>query len=104
MLNNGFKHVFDALASFAADSQSFTGIQTDDIFNLGFDPLWFCRGQIDLVEHRNDFMIVFKCQIHIGQRLRLNTLAGINEQKAGFTRSQTATDFISEINVTWRVD
>lgn len=47
-------------------------------------------GQVDLVEHRDDFQVGFQRQVHIGQRLRLHTLAGVHHQQAALAGRQRA--------------
>ncbi len=60
--------------------------------------------QVDLVDHRDDRQVLLHRQVHIGDRLRLDTLGGINDQQRALARAQTAGDFIRKIHVPGRVD
>jgi hypothetical protein len=54
----------------------------------GAQPIGLGARQIDLVEHRNDFQPRIHRQEQIGQRLRLNPLAGVDHQNRPFARRQ----------------
>ena len=43
-------------------------------------------------------------QIDIGQCLGLHTLHGVDHQQDSFTSGQTTGNFVSEVDVTWRID
>ena len=80
-LHNRFQQIIDAQAAFGRNLQGFTAIQANDIFNLLLYPFRFGGGQVDFVQHRQDFVIIVQRQIDIGQSLRLNPLAGIDNQQ-----------------------
>ena len=60
--------------------------------------------QIDFVQNRNDFQVIFQGQIQITNRLCLNTLRSIYDQKRTFTSGDRSRYFVGEINVTRSVD
>ena len=60
--------------------------------------------QVDLVDDRNDFQIVVQGQIGVRERLRFNALRGVHHQQRALARLQAARHFVSEIDVTRRVD
>ena len=43
-------------------------------------------------------------QIHIGNRLRLHALRGIDEQERAFASRQAARDFIGKVDMARRID
>ena len=57
----------------------------DNIFDLLDDAIRISRGQVDLVEDRRDFHPKFDSGIAVSNRLRLNTLRGIDHQQCTFT-------------------
>ena len=79
-------------------------IQPDDRLDLLSDPIGVSPRQIDLVENGNDLQIIFQGQIHIGQGLGLNPLAGIHNKQCPLTGLQRAAHLIGEVDVAWRID
>ena len=87
-LHDGFEHVLNAETGLCGNLDGFRGINTDHILDLRLDPIDIGSRQIDLVEHRDDLVIDVNRLIDIRQRLRLNTLGGVNDQKRAFAGSQ----------------
>ena len=67
-------------------------------------PVRLGRGQIDLVDHRNNFQVVMQSEVGIGERLRLDALRRVDHQQRAFARLQAARNFVGEIDVAGRVD
>ena len=61
-------------------------------------------GQVDFVQHRHDFQIMFQGHIGVGQGLGLHALGGVHHQDGAFTGGQAAADFIGKVNVARGVD
>ena len=64
----------------------FARVEADDVLDLSLDRSGSARRQVDLVEHRNDLEIVFEREIRVGERLRLDTLRGIDDEQRTFAR------------------
>ena len=79
-------------------------IEPDHVFDLLPHPLGLGGGQIDLVQDRHDLVIVVERLVDIGQRLRLDPLAGVDHQQRAFAGGQAAVDLIGEIDMARRVD
>ena len=60
----------------------------DDILDLLLDTRRVCRRQVDLVDDRHDLQTGVNGKIGVAERLRLNTLCRINDQKRTLTRRQ----------------
>ena len=60
----------------------------DDILDLLLDARRVCRRQVDLVDDRHDLQTGVDGKIGVAERLRLNTLCRINDQKRTLTRRQ----------------
>ena len=67
------------------------------------DALRLGGRQVDLVEDRHNLVIVIKGLVDIGQRLRLDTLAGIHNEQRSFAGGERPADLVGEVDVTWRV-
>ena len=103
-IDDGLQHIGDAKPGLGRDQDGVAGIDADDILDLFGDPFGFGRGQVDLVQHRHDLMIGVDGLIDIGQRLRLDALAGIDHQQRAFDRLHRAADLIGEIDMAGGVD
>ncbi len=80
------------------------GIDTDDLLDLFLDTLRLGSRKVDFVQHREDFKIVVKGQIHIGQGLGLDPLGCVHYQQPAFAGRQRAGDLIGEVNVPRSID
>ncbi len=88
----------------AADHQRVGGIEPDHVLDLLLDLVDFGGGQIDLVEHRHDFVAGIERVIDIGEGLRLDALGGIDDQQRALDGGHRARDFIGEVDMAGRVD
>ena len=61
-------------------------------------------GQVDLVEHGQDLVLLFHGEVGIGNRLGLNSLGSIDQEHRAFTGLQAFFDLVAEVHMTWRVD
>src|SRR6185437_7340438 len=61
-------------------------------------------GQVDLVQDRHHFQPHFDRGVAIRDRLRLDTLRGIDHQQRTFARRQRTRNLVAEIDVARRVD
>ena len=86
--DDSFQDVGDADACLRA---AFNGVicgKADHLFDLAAHPLRFGSRQVDLVQHGHDLVIRLDRLIDVGQRLRLDTLAGIHHQKRALAGRQ----------------
>ena len=60
--------------------------------------------QIDFVDDRDDRQVLLHRQMHIGHRLRLHALRGIDDQQRPFAGAQAARHFVGEIHVPGSID
>ena len=98
------EHVVDADAFLGAGENRVGGVEPDDFLDLLPGALDIGAGQIDLVDHRNNFEPVIEREINVGERLRLDPLARIDHQQRALARGQAARNFVGEIDVAGRVD
>ena len=76
----------------------------DDILDLLLDARRVCRRQVDLVDNRHDLQTGVNGKIGVAERLRLNTLCRINNQKRTLTRRQRTRNLIVEVHMSRGVD
>ncbi len=94
----------DALAGLGADPQHVVGLAADDLRDLLGVLLRLRRGQVDLVEHRDDVQVVLEREVEVGQRLRLDALRGVDQQQGALAGGQRAADLVGEVDVARGVD
>ncbi len=62
------------------------------------------RGQVDLVQHRDDVQVAVQRQIEVRKRLRLDALRGVDQQHRALARLQRPRHLVGEVDVARRVD
>ena len=62
------------------------------------------RGQVDLVQHRDDLEVVLDRLVTVRQGLGLDALARVDEQQCALAGRQRARDLVAEVHVPGRVD
>ena len=103
-LHDSFEHVGDALAGFGADEDGIGGIEANGAFDHFLGARDVGALQIDLVDDGNDFESVIDCEVGVGERLRFDSLRGIDDEQRAFARRQRARDFVGKIHVAGSVD
>ncbi len=84
LVNDGFQNIGNAKTGLGRNHHGFGGIDADDFLDLFLDAIRLCSRQVDLVEHRDDLVIVVDRLIDVGERLRFHALRGIHHQKRAF--------------------
>ena len=97
--DDGFQHLVDADARLGAGQHRVAGVQADQVLDLGAHALGLGGRQVDLVEDRDDLVVVVDGRINVGQRLGFHALAGVDDQDRAFAGGQRARDFIGEVDV-----
>ncbi len=93
-----------ALPGLGAHLQHVVGVAADDVRQLGGVPRRLGRGQVDLVEHRDDLQVVLEREVEVGQGLGLDALGGVDEQDRPLAGGEAARDLVGEVDVAGRVD
>ena len=79
-------------------------VQPEHVGDLGARALHVGGREIDLVDDGNDLEPVVEREIEVGERLRLDTLGGVDDQERALARGQRAGDLVGEVHVARRVD
>ncbi len=103
-LHDRFQRFVNADALLRAHQNRVAGIEPDHFFNLLANALRLGRGQIDLIDYRNNFEIMVQREISIRQRLRFHALRCIHHQQRAFAGLQAARDFVGKVHVARRID
>ena len=103
-VHDGFQHFRHVLAGLGRDQDRVRGVEPDHVLDLLLDLVGLGGRQIDLVEHRNDLVVVVDRLIDIGERLRLDALRGVDHQQRALAGGERAVDLVGEIDVAGRVD
>jgi hypothetical protein len=84
-------------------SDGVRGVDADHVLDLLLDALGLGGGQVDLVEDRDDLVVVVDRLIDVGERLRLDALRGVDHQQRAFAGGQRARDLVGEVDMAGRV-
>ena len=74
------------------------------ILQLGHHHLRIGAGQVDLVDDRDDHQVLADGQVDVGQRLRLDPLAGVDDQDRTLAGLQGSAHLVGEVDMPGRVD
>ena len=102
-VDDRLQHEVDVQAGLGGDRHGVGGVEADHVLDLLLDAIGLGGGQIDLVEHRHDLVAGVERMIDVGERLRLDALAGVDDQQRALAGGQRARNFIGEVDVAGRV-
>ena len=102
--NNAFQHILDVQAGFRRNLRCVQSRDTDNILDLMGHTLRISGRQVDLIQDRNHFQIMFHSQIGVCQSLSLNTLRGINYQQGTLAGRQGTGNFVVKVYMTRSID
>ncbi len=97
------QHGLDVEPGLGRNEDRVRGVEADHVLDLRSDALGFGRRQVDLVQHRHDLVPGLDRLIDIGQRLRLDPLAGIDDEERAFAGGERPAHLIGEIDMARRV-
>ncbi len=103
-VDHGLQHGVDAKPGLGRDHQGVGGVEADDVLDLLLDPVGLGRRQVDLVQDRHDLVVGLDRLVRIGQGLRLDPLARIDQQQRALARAERAADLVGEVDMARRVD
>ena len=103
-LDDGLEHLGHVGAVLGADQDDLLARDGEDVLQLLDDEVGLGRGQVDLVEHRDDDEVLRQRQVDVGQRLRLDALGRVDDEDGALAGLQAAADLVAEVDVAGRVD
>ena len=104
LLHHRFENLIDADPFFGRCQDRSFRVQPQIVRNLLTYPVDIGRGQVDFVDDRDDFQIVFQRQVEVGQGLGLDPLTGVDEQQCPLAGFQGPGDLVGKIDVSRGVD
>ena len=102
-LDDRLEHRLDVEAGLGRDRDGVGGIEADHVLDLLLDAVAVRRRQVDLVEDGQDLEVVVERLVDVGERLRLDALARIDDQNGALAGGETARDLVGEVDVAGRV-
>ena len=103
-MHDGFENLRHVEPGLRGNENRVRRVEPDHVLDLLLDLVGLGGRQIDLVEHRHDLVIVVERLVDVGERLRLDALAGIDHKQRALTGGERAVDLIGEVDVAGRVD
>ena len=103
-VHDRLQHLVDAEAGLGGDHHGVGGVEADHVLDLLLDALRLGGGQVDLVEDRHDLVVVVDRLVDVGERLRLDALAGVDDQQRALAGGERAVHLVGEVDVAGRVD
>ena len=103
-VDDSFQHIGNAKAGLRRDHHRVGRVDADNVLDLLLDALGLGGGEIDLVENRNDFVVIVDGLIDVRQRLRLDALARIDDEERSLAGRERARDLVGEVHMPRRVD
>ncbi len=103
-LDDGLQHLVHVQAVLGRDADDALGGHADQAGDVFGHFVGTGRGQVDLVDHGDNFQVRFESLVEVGQRLGLDALGRVHYQHGPFTSLERAADLVAEVNVPGRVD
>ena len=103
-LDDGLEDLLDARSLLGGTLQMGVRVESQFRVDLLDDPLHVRRGEVDLVDHRDDRQIVLHGEVEVGERLGLDALGGVDQQQHPFAGGQRSRHLVGEIDMARRVD
>ena len=97
------QHALDVEAGLGRDRHGVGGVEADHILDLLLDAVRLGGRQVDLVEDRHDLVVGVERLVDVGQRLRLDALAGVDDEQRALAGREAARDLVGEVDVARRV-
>ena len=98
------QHVGDIEPGLGRDQDRVGSVEADHVLDLLLHLRGLGGRQVDLVEDGHDLVVVVERLIDIGQRLRLDALAGVDHQERALAGGEAAVDLIGEVDMAGGVD
>ena len=103
-VDDGLEDGLDAGPPLGADHQRVLAVEADDVLHLVEGLLDVGRGEVDLVDDRDEDEVVLEGEVGVGQGLGLDALGGVDDQDGAVAGRKAPRDLVGEIHVAGRVD
>ena len=94
----------DALARLSRDAHGVVGGDGEILLDLLLDLVGVRRGQVDLVDRRDDVEVGVHGERRVRDRLRLHALGGVDNKDGSLARCERAAHLVGEVDVARGVD
>ena len=103
-LDDRVEDVGDAVARLGGDAQHVGRVVAEQIGDLDGRPVRVGCGEVDLVRDGDDLEPVLDREVGVRERLRLDTLRGVDHEQRALAGLQRARDLVREVDMPGRVD
>ena len=103
-MHDRLEDLVDPLAGLGAARDRVVGVDADHVLDLGAGAIGIGLRQVHLVQHRHDLDAEVERGVAVGHRLRLDALAGVDDQQRALARRERPADLVREVDVAGRVD
>ncbi len=98
-LHDGLAQLVHARPQLSRHEQRAVRIQSQVVVDLLLHSFDVGAGQVDLVDHGDDLEVVLDGHVHVGEGLRLDTLAGVDEEHGSLAGGDGARNLVGEVDV-----
>src|SRR5690606_41216537 len=103
-LDDALEQIRDAEAGLRADPHRVLRLDADDVLDLPDHALGIGGRHVDLVDDRDDLEPLLDRGVAVRDALRLDALAGVDDEKRTLAGGERARDLVGEVDVTGGVD
>ena len=104
LLHYGVEQVRHPVAGLGRDAEHIIRRAADDAGQFLGVQVRLGRGQVDLVQYRDQVQVRFQRQVQVGQGLRLDALGRVHQQDGALTGGQRPGHLVGEVDVPGSVD
>ena len=98
------EHRVDALPRLRRDAEDVVRVVADQVRNLGRGAVRIRLRQVDLVDDGDDVEVVLDREVRVRERLRLDSLRGVDDEQRALARLERPRDLVREVDMAGRVD
>ncbi len=102
--DDALEQLVDAQARLGRDQHRVRGVDADHLLDLLLGAVGVGRGQVDLVDHRQQLEAAVDREVGVGEGLRLDPLRGVDHQQRPLAGGERARHLVGEVDVAGRVD
>ena len=103
-LHDGLQHQVDVGALLGRHEDDLLARDGQHVLQLLHDHVGLRRGQVDLVDDGHDDEALGEGEVHVGERLGLDALGGVDDEDGALAGLEAAADLVAEVDVAGRVD
>ena len=104
LVDNLVEYLLHVQAGLGRNARNLFGVVTEKVAYELSHMVGLRTRQVHLVEHRNDFEVVFESEVEVRKCLGFDSLAGVHHENGSFASGKRAADFVGKVHVSRRID